>query len=566
MQKNNVKSFICSFIFSILAVFAVQKVFLHTPEIKNEPKATLKPQKISLFSENKIIEPKAASQTVDVSQISDLTAPEQTKPETNVAQNTFEQKPFDNIIYSEQKELPAVQTDLAFASEIKLDADELTEIKENKEHLESGIVYADISDTFEKNQGTTQNDEEEIPLFENLQTLHQHINVGNTSHAAQIAMVEPSALINTIDEPDILEEEKDLAQADIKKNELNDMFSVSQNEPQIDESAWEVAAVAEKQQNEPVDEQTPNQEDNPWVMAKGNKYAKNQAVVEAFSSLPTETQTPEAEKTAEEPAVPEIVEESVAPETAEEPIIPEIKEEKIEQTFKEPLLREKQTDTKLAYQMIQNILIPIPDDILNDADLTPDLTASPEGGEKDPQETKISKSKTPDLNEDEKKSGLLKSISSWFGKNKEQTISSTSSGKQGKKDQKGLMGTVKDKVFSALGNIEDYQKTGQANIMPAELRLSFQPNRAEISGQTLRWIYAFADNARDNNDIYVEVRIDGTSSYMLQQKRLNLLSSIFASRGLDYRKINTIFTSREPNSFIIRNIRFNNEEKGETNE
>ena len=126
-------------------------------------------------------------------------------------------------------------------------------------------------------------------------------------------------------------------------------------------------------------------------------------------------------------------------------------------------------------------------------------------------------------------------------------------------------GEIKDKIFSTLGNISDYSPKEAPSIMPAELRLSFQPNRAEISGKTLKWIYAFADNARDNDNVYVEVRIDGTSSYALQQKRLNLLSSIFSARGVDYRKINIIFTSREPNSFIIRNIHFNNKETEEAN-
>ena len=97
--------------------------------------------------------------------------------------------------------------------------------------------------------------------------------------------------------------------------------------------------------------------------------------------------------------------------------------------------------------------------------------------------------------------------------------------------------------------------------MPAELKLAFQPNRAEISGHTLKWIHAFADNARDNPEIYIEIRIDGTGSFTLQQKRLNLLSTIFANRGVDFRKVNIVFTSREPNSFIIRNIRFNNSEE-----
>ena len=158
----------------------------------------------------------------------------------------------------------------------------------------------------------------------------------------------------------------------------------------------------------------------------------------------------------------------------------------------------------------------------------------------------------------EKETGLFKSISSWFSRDKKSDKKSASDSKE---NDKALADAAKDKKnFFTLGSVDDYKPLAPDAIMPAELRLSFQPNRAEISGQTLKWIYAFADNARDNNDVYIEVRIDGTSSYVLQQKRLNLLSSIFSSRGVDWRKINPIFTSREPNSFIIRNIRFNNPE------
>ena len=169
------------------------------------------------------------------------------------------------------------------------------------------------------------------------------------------------------------------------------------------------------------------------------------------------------------------------------------------------------------------------------------------------------------MDEKEKQSGLFKSISSWFKKNKDDTTDGSLNAAKDKnaKEDMGILSKAKNKIQSVLGDVDDYKNLNDISIMPAELRLSFAPNRAEISGQTLRWIYAFADNARDHNDVYVEVRIDGTSSYALQQKRLNLLSSIFASRGLDYRKINTVFTSREPNSFIIRNIRFNNDSKGE---
>ena len=86
------------------------------------------------------------------------------------------------------------------------------------------------------------------------------------------------------------------------------------------------------------------------------------------------------------------------------------------------------------------------------------------------------------------------------------------------------------------------------------MRLSFQPNRAEISGQTLRWVQAFATNVAKNNSSQLEIRIDGTSTTALQQKRLNLLYNILNSKGVEEYKINTVFTQREPNSFIIRII------------
>ena len=92
-------------------------------------------------------------------------------------------------------------------------------------------------------------------------------------------------------------------------------------------------------------------------------------------------------------------------------------------------------------------------------------------------------------------------------------------------------------------------------ILPTEIRLSFQTNRAEISGKTLNWIQAFAKKTMENDYTILEIRIDGTSSYNLQQKRLNLLYNILTNLGLDYEKVNTVFTNREPNSFVLRTVK-----------
>ena len=92
-------------------------------------------------------------------------------------------------------------------------------------------------------------------------------------------------------------------------------------------------------------------------------------------------------------------------------------------------------------------------------------------------------------------------------------------------------------------------------ILPSEIRLSFQPDRAEISGKTLDWLKAFAQKAIENDDVALEIRIDGSSSYALQQKRLNLLYNILTNLGLGYAKVHTVFTAREPNSFILRAVK-----------
>lgn len=80
----------------------------------------------------------------------------------------------------------------------------------------------------------------------------------------------------------------------------------------------------------------------------------------------------------------------------------------------------------------------------------------------------------------------------------------------------------------------------------------------------MEWIKAFSENVVNYDDVAIEIRLDRSASYELQQKRLKLLYKILANNGVEYRKINIIFTDREPNSFIIRNVRYvTKEEKAE---
>lgn len=573
MRKKAVKNFVYSFLFSLLAVAAVGKVFFRAPEAqKNQTgNKVIKTQDISLFSKPKdlTVRQVAAATAVDVSAIEDLTAP---TPAADVAapKEALEQKPevlAENTVTATSQTVikSPINTDLAAAQEIVLEPEEIASAQVAAPAYEqSGIVYADISDTLQDEK--TQNiilskpseplkvlyapedkdinaenivvaentvtdsaalsvaplEDNEIPLVETSGTLHKQIEVQNSASGSEIAMLEPNVLVNTIEEAEA-PEEKTLAEADLKQNEWQQM---SEKQP----------------------------EESPWVVAKGNRFAKNKAVVEQFAQ--SEQTLEEAPVAAEE----EADESQPKPEEQTSLLRPAAEDENISLALKEEDGNISGGETKVAYQMVPNLLIPIPDDIANDPNLTPQLSYSPDDKPAKKDEVKEPAATAPNddggLNEDEKKTGLFKSITSWFAGNKDK-----SKDENPQTEISQLSGQSRSTFdFFGVGNKFPGQSK-PAKILPAELRLSFQPNRAEISGQTLRWIHAFADNARDNDDLYIEIRIDGTSSFALQKKRLNLLSTILANRGVDYRKINIVFTSREPNSFIIRNIRFNNNEE-----
>ena len=196
-------------------------------------------------------------------------------------------------------------------------------------------------------------------------------------------------------------------------------------------------------------------------------------------------------------------------------------------------------------EMVKNILIPIPEDILNDKNLTPQLVSPKKSLDRkntEPEEETVA--------EEEKSGGLFKSLASMFsGSDSNESDEVTTDEETTEKPKKAKK---RKGLFSAFGGDKTPTK-----ILPAEMRLSFQPGRAEISGTTLRWIQAFANKVIEDPNVILEVRIDRTSSFELQQKRLNLLHNILTNKGVDYGKINTVFTSREPNSFIIRTLRIN---------
>ncbi len=275
-----------------------------------------------------------------------------------------------------------------------------------------------------------------------------------------------------------------------------------------------------------------------------------------------------------------------------------VKSEPLQQDVTLPDAQAKD-EAKVAYTPQQNILIPIPEDILNNENLTPQFSTSKENLEIEqelrdkhqlpellPEERLQNKNNRStdgngnndsgtiqsiddekdfdndddgddiddvDGGDDEAAHGYLDRINSWFsgsirGKSADSATKSKKDGSAGK----GRQGSIFQRLFD--------KKDSQENIVPTELKLSFQPNRAEISGQTLEWLHAFADNAVNNDNVVVEIRVDRSASFEVQQKRLKMLYKILEDNGVDQRKVNIMFTDREPNSFIIRNVRYATDE------
>lgn len=326
---------------------------------------------------------------------------------------------------------------------------------------------------------------------------------------------------------------KDDADTDIIPLE-NSRTGMSNNKVEVVDKAPETQIAAASRQisvdtmsievNDQIDEPEQREwqemsetQDNPWIVAKSNKFAKNNKAVEEYSDLGKESE----------------VEKLLAP-------------SKMEEEGKE---------IQTAEKMVKNILIPIPEDILNDENLTPQLVSPKKtpvervGYENDVEDESLD----GEVSESGKKKGFFESLTSLFsgGNNDDddgvEEEDETSRSKK-KKSRKKLIGSLRG-------------ENGGTKILPAEMRLSFQPGRAEISGQTLRWVQAFANKAAEDPNIILEIRIDKNSSYALQQRRLDLLHTVLDGNGIDASKINTVFTSREPNSFIIRTLKIGEDER-----
>lgn len=518
------KCFIGSFLFSLAAVFASTKVYLllpieHQNPVEKPAFEDIETKNIDLFADNEEANPivekfnEINNNQAQMAALQDIssTTEKQKNVQADISAADEEAKPLEiSSLSSDVLYAPDEDTSEVSVSDTDNSAnDDITEMPEVSENQETDSMNS----TSSEHAISVENPEDEdlqiadaaeakpftIPLMHNFQVAAQKVEISNEAANSQVALASNNVLIQNIGT------ENKIASASGEPSNLVSDTTENDSDP------WEVAAV-------------------------GNSHiTKNK--IDSFTN--DENKTMEA-----------------------------LDQDKLAEA-KSP--NEKQ----VAYKMVKNILIPIPEDIANDENLTPQLSYSEENkklseklqkeGILNPpaptkEETK-NKEETPTTpvplanNQSENKPSepsLTDSIAAWFSSSSASDNNSANNKKD--KDKK------EENSGSAFSKLLGLGAKKDSNIAPSELKLAFQPNRAEISGQTLDWIKAFSLNAVNNENVFVEIRIDGSSSFELQQKRLNLLYSILVNNGVDYNKINIIFTDREPNSFIIRNVRYASEE------
>ncbi len=93
-------------------------------------------------------------------------------------------------------------------------------------------------------------------------------------------------------------------------------------------------------------------------------------------------------------------------------------------------------------------------------------------------------------------------------------------------------------------------------LMPQEIKVTFYPNSAEFSGQTVKWIKVFSMRARKDPRYMVEIRLS-RSNPTIQQKRLFVIQRILMNNGLSLHQIAVDYVDRPENSLILRMVKKN---------
>lgn len=559
MGKAGLKTFVYSFVFSLFTLLSVHGVLLHTPE-KYNTDTKIPSKNITLFLKDNNL-PGNSVQSVPAKKIVLSVLPEIKSQNTITEQipltadDFIETEPAEQVAAANIPLQNSVPSEHNAAQEIGHSANKITDNFEQIMNsppptLLSPQAEADIS-VFDTNIEAQEQPHGNLPVPAAENIIQAAVDaLPQSQPEPAIKEAQPEQIITaSADLPDqdkkvllqgetplLIPLEKNSAPARLARSEVKTADDVGGNQVALNahnvpiksmlsdkKTTTETNVSDDKWQSMAEKRQLSQDTSNPWLVAKGGKFPRNEMVLKDKSYQQDE--------------------------------------EEIRRILSANDTQQAQSDTgtiKLAAETAKNLLIPIPEEIMKEKNITPQLVSSSknqiaeeelaakealhkEESPNDGQET------TPLPSQEEKKGGLLDSLSSIFS---------------GKKSAPQIGNSIEEEPESTNSLLSAFtrKKTRAASqILPTEIRLSFQPNRAEISGQTLKWIRAFAQKTAEEASTGLEIRIDGTSSPLLQRRRLNLLQNILMNEGADYSKINTVFTAREPNSFILRTIRINND-------
>ena len=89
--------------------------------------------------------------------------------------------------------------------------------------------------------------------------------------------------------------------------------------------------------------------------------------------------------------------------------------------------------------------------------------------------------------------------------------------------------------------------------IPKEMKISFLPESADLSNQAFKWIKVFSYNPQRTVGSAVEVRLS-PRDLDLQSRRFALIKGALLSNGLTPRQIRFVFTDRDCDTVILRDI------------
>lgn len=511
MRKKTFKIFLNSFIVSLFAIWAGNELFAVAPQKANS-EISIPEKNIALFFRSEGVEINSSSSTPIRSLSLAALAPRQTSDEVFIDKNLF--------VFDDDEEENGIQiASVEDAANIPLEYNSERKPLRSQENIIK-VTKNDSKDAADSINNEEYEDDIQLSISHPVSDKKEN-TVAQTETAKEISDTNVTIALNetqteTINDNFIPLELGNSASTDAKieianKAPKNQIAMAEGGKIDLESIAIEQNVAAAPESTREWHEMTAN--DSPWTIAKGARHPKNSQVLEETYSK-------------------------------------EISDSQISDALNAPKPMAQDGEVKVA-EMVKNILIPIPENILNDKNLTPQLV-SPKKNIVEKKDTVAGEEGTEMVTDKEEKgTGLLKSLASIFTAAEGSDINTNNDGIETgtNQDQKN---SKKKGFLSVFG-----KDKAPAKILPAEMKLSFQPGRAEISGTTLRWIQAFANKVTENENIILEVRIDQASSFDLQQKRLNLLHNILTNKGVEYEKINVVFTSREPNSFIIRTLRVN---------